>query len=98
MQLPKRTGFQCLLSPTNTNILELNELWCKVTKSAVGAVFNVQNAILEVILGIPPLLVTNRILSVKHYLKVFSSVNIDVHHDFMCREETQKFWARCGMC
>ena len=75
-----------LIWQTNANMLELNKLWYKVAKSAVGAVFNVQNAILEVILGIPPLRVTNRILSVKHYLKVFSNVHIDVHHDFICRE------------
>ena len=82
-----------LIWQTNANMLELNKLWHKVAKSAVGAVFNVQNAILEVIRGIPQLWVTNRILSVKHYLKVFSSVHIDVHHDFICREivETQKF-------
>ena len=68
---------------TTSNMTELNRLWYKVSKSAVGAVFNVQNSILEVILGIPPLSVTNRILTVKHYLKVLSSTEYDFHLEFI---------------
>ncbi len=54
------------------NTKEINGLWYKISKSAVGAVFNVHQSILEVILGIPPLLVTNRINTTKHYLKMIS--------------------------
>ena len=71
---------------TTSNMTELNRLWYKVSKSAVGAVFNVQNSILEVILGIPPLSVTNRILTVKHYLKVLSSTEYDFHLEFIAEQ------------
>ena len=91
MRLAKTVMFSSLfygpfIWKINANMLELNKLCYKVAKSAVGAVLNVQNAILEVILGIPPLRVTNIIISVKHYLKVFSRVHMDVHHDFIYAE------------
>ena len=64
------------------NMLELNKLWYKVAKSAIGAVFNVQHTIAEIILGIPPLSITGRILVVKHYLKALSMPN-DIHRNFL---------------
>ena len=39
-------------------------------KSAVGAVFNVRQSIIEVILGIAPIHIQNKINQIKHYLKV----------------------------
>ena len=69
-----------------SNMEELNRIWYRVTKCALGAVFNVQGSIAEVILGVPPLQVTNRVISTKHYLKTFSSTTQDAHQDFLFSE------------
>ena len=74
-----------LIWQNNTNLTQLNKLRYKVAKSAVGAVFNVQPAIAEVILGVPPIAVSGRILAVKHYLKALSNID-DVHRDFLLNE------------
>ena len=42
-------------------------------KSAVGAVLNIDQKVANVILGIPPLMITNKVNTVKFYLKLFSS-------------------------
>ena len=47
----------------------INSLWYKLSKSAVGPIFNVSSSLLEAILGTPPLEIQNRIITVKHYLK-----------------------------
>ena len=39
-------------------------------KAATGAVFNVSIVVLEALLGIPPIVVTNKINSIKHFLKL----------------------------
>ena len=75
-----------LVWQTNANLMQLNKLWYKVAKSAIGAVFNVQQTIAEVILGVPPLSVTGRILSVKHYLKALCTSSDDVHRNFLLDE------------
>ena len=74
-----------LIWQNNTNLAQLNKFWYKLAKSAVGAVFNVQHAIAEVILGVPPLAVSGRILAVKHYLKALSNTD-DIHRDFLLNE------------
>ena len=51
------------------NMMAINSLWYKMSKSAVGPVFNVRSSLLEIILGRPPLEIRNRIIIVKHYLK-----------------------------
>ncbi len=61
---------------------DINKLWYRVSKSAVGAVFNVQGAILEVILGVPPLQTMGRVISIKLYLKVLHDSD-DIHFDFV---------------
>jgi hypothetical protein len=66
----------------NSNMADLNSLWYRVSKAAVGAVFNVNSVILEVILGVPPLQVSARIVAIKHYLKVFSDTQ-DIHQIFV---------------
>ena len=66
----------------NSNITVINKLWYRVSKSAVGAVFNVQGAILEVILGVPPLQTMGRVISIKHYLKVLHDSDA-IHFDFV---------------
>jgi hypothetical protein len=60
-----------------------------VSKAAVGAVFNVHGAILEVILGVPPLQTLGRIISIKHYLKVLHDSN-DIHYDFVKTQLNEK--------
>ena len=49
---------------------EINSLYYKIIKSAIGAVFNVRKSIVEVILGIPPLEILNQNNIIKHYLKI----------------------------
>lgn len=77
IRIVKATMFSCLFYAsmiwmTNSNVSTINSLWYKVAKSSVGAVYNVKSSVLEVILGVPPLLVYNRIITIKHYLKVLS--------------------------
>ena len=74
-----------LVWQTNANLMQLNKLWYKVAKSAIGAVFNVQHTIAEVILGVPPLSVMGRVLAVKHYLKALSTTD-DIHKSFLFEE------------
>ena len=69
----------------NSNMSDINALWYKVCKAASGAVFNVSNAILDVILGVPPLQVSARIVAIKHYLKVFADT-ADIHQKFVVSE------------
>ena len=90
IRLTKTLMFSCLfygslIWQNNTNLAQLNKFWYKLAKSAVGAVFNVQHAIAEVILGVPPLAVSRRILAVKHYLKALSNTD-DIHRDFLLNE------------
>ena len=66
----------------NSNMDQINKLWYKVSKTAVGAVFNTHGAILEVILGVPPIQTTQKIIAIKHYLKALSD-NEDIHCRFI---------------
>ena len=70
-----------------TNMKEINTLWYKIAKAATGAIFNVSGTILNVILGLPPLLVTAKIIALKHYLKVFGEEE-DAHQRFITSEIT----------
>ena len=56
------------LNPKNSEDIE--KMWNKLIKSAVGAVFNLQTSIGEVILGVPPLNIHTTTNRVKHYLKL----------------------------
>ena len=56
------------IKPNNTN--DINKVWYKIIKSSVGAVFNISRSLAEIILGIPPLQIQNRINRIKHYLKI----------------------------
>ena len=49
---------------------EIEPLWYKMLKAAVGAVFNVKQSVTEVILGIAPIQTTAAINRVKHLLKL----------------------------
>ena len=67
------------------NLQEIEKLWYKMIKSAVGAVFNVSQVTAELILGIPPLDITNNINKIKHYLKLnFNNSNHDRLTRFLC--------------
>jgi hypothetical protein len=73
----------------NTNMSAINSLWYKISKSAVGPVFNVHSSLLEIILGVPPLEITNRMITIKHYLKAISEQPTeftDPHITFLCEE------------
>ena len=54
----------------HNNIQEIDKLWYKNTKSAVGAVFNASQTLTEVITGLPPILTANKVNKIKHYLKL----------------------------
>ena len=52
------------------SIIEIETIWYKIIKSAVGAIFNIRTSIAEVILGLPPLKLQNMMNQIKHYLKL----------------------------
>ena len=52
------------------NTKEIEQLWYKIIKSALGATFNVRKSLAEVIIGIPPLAIQNQMHQVKFYLKL----------------------------
>ena len=54
----------------NRNIKEINSLYYKMMKSAIGAVLNIRQSYAEVILGLPPLHIVNEVNKIKHYLKI----------------------------
>ena len=49
---------------------KLEKLWYKLLKTSIGAVFNISQITAEIILGIPPLKILNRVNTTKHYLKI----------------------------
>ena len=77
--------YGCIIWMNHSNMQHINRLWYKISKSAVGAVLNVHGAILEVILGVPPLLIKKRVIAVKHYLKAFFRAE-DIHLRFIKHE------------
>ena len=59
-----------LIWQNSKSLKELQNIWYKIIKSAVGAVFNVRQSLLEVILGLPPLDLQNLMNKIKHFLKL----------------------------
>ena len=55
---------------SEANMKEIEKLWYKILKSAIGATFNLRKTTAEVILGIPPLMVQNSMNKLKYYLKL----------------------------
>ena len=55
------------------NMKDINSLYYKILKSTVGAVFNVRQTILEIILGIPPINIQNKVNQIKHYMKIITN-------------------------
>ena len=54
----------------DNNMQDISRLWYKLVKSSVGAVLNIRRSLAEVILGIPPIMIMNKVSKVKHYLKL----------------------------
>ena len=57
---------------TVDNMKDINKLWYHILKSTTGAVLNVNQSILEIILGIPPLTITTTVNGIKHLLKIIN--------------------------
>ena len=74
-----------LIWMNNSNMDDINKLLYKVSKAATGAVFNTHSAILEVILGVPPIQIMRRVIAIKHYLKALSDVD-DIHFQFISNQ------------
>ena len=52
------------------NLEQINQFWYKIIKSITGAVFNIKLEVAELILGLPPIAVQNKINEIKHFLKL----------------------------
>ena len=71
----------------DNNMRDIEKLWCRISKTAIGAIFNVNQSIVEAILGIPPLQIQNHIITLKHYLKSFTADRrSDPYPDFLLHE------------
>ena len=75
VQLTRSLFLSCLFYGShiwmnNKNMKEINSLFYKILKTSVGAVFNIRQSISELILGLPPIHIQNRINQIKHYLKI----------------------------
>ena len=55
---------------TKENLIEINKLWYHILKSIIGAVFNLNQDVAEIILGVPPLTIQFKVNSIKHFLKL----------------------------
>ena len=54
----------------NSSIRKVDHIWYKMLKSSLGAVFNVKLETAEAILGVLPIQVSNKLNSIKHFLKL----------------------------
>ena len=52
------------------NMSEINSLYYQILKTSVGAIFNVKQSICEIIVGVPPVHIQNKMNQIKHYLKL----------------------------
>ena len=52
------------------NMKDIDQLWNKLIKSAVGSIFNIKTSIGEVIIGVPPINIQTVINRIKHILKL----------------------------
>ena len=48
----------------------IKNLWYKVIKTSIAATFNVKTEICEIILGLPPLELSNEVNTIKHFMKL----------------------------
>ena len=71
---------------TTKNIRSMNDIWYEVFKRSIGASYNVNQSIAEVITGLPPLAIWNKMNSIKHYLKTFQQSGVsnnDLYLDYI---------------
>ena len=72
---------------TKENMKDINTLYYKIIKAAVGAVFNIRLTFAEIILGIAPITITNDINQIKHILKLnMTEIHEDRLRDFVKEE------------
>ena len=55
---------------TDKNMKEIKKIWYKIIKAAIGATLNFRKFLAEVILGLPPITIQNKINKIKYYLKL----------------------------
>ena len=75
VELTRSLFLSCLLYGSHLwmnkkNMVEINSLYYKILKTSIGAVFNIRYTIAEIIVGLPPITLQNRINQLKHYLKI----------------------------
>ena len=75
VELIRTLFLSCLLYGSHlwmnkNNIKDINSLYYKLLKTSIGAVFNIKQSIAEVIVGLPPIEIQNKINQIKHYLKL----------------------------
>ena len=58
---------------TKDNTIAINQLLYRMMKAMTGAVLNIKQSIVEVILGIPPIQILTKIHCIKHFLKVINT-------------------------
>jgi hypothetical protein len=69
---------------TNQNSVKINQLWYHMLKSITGAVLNISQTVAELILGIPPILIQNKVHGIKHLLKINNKpVQNDIYKEFL---------------
>ena len=52
------------------NFCDIDKMWTKLIKSAVGSIFNMKTNIGEIIIGVPPVSIQTTMNRIKHYLKL----------------------------
>ena len=52
------------------NVTDINKLWYTVSKTSLGATFDIKLELCEIILGLPPIDISNEIHGVRHFLKL----------------------------
>ena len=80
---------------TTKNIQLINGICYEILKQSIGAIYNVNQSIAEVITSLPPLSIWNKLNSIKHYLKPFQQSGVsknDVYMDYI----TTKMSGRSG--
>lgn len=75
IQLVKTLFLSCMLYGSHIwmsskNMSEINSLYYQILKTSVGAIFNVKQSICEIIVGVPPVHIQNKMNQIKHYLKL----------------------------
>ena len=75
VELTRTLFLSCLLYGSHlwmnkNNMKEINSLYYKLLKTSIGSVFNTRQSIIEIIVGLPPINIQNKMNQIKHYLKI----------------------------